>query len=177
MAKEDPTWRFVLPAVVFVAPDSPFRYALVEGAGLIVGGLLIPFHTAIAMLEGDASVSPRAKVIVLTALTEEAYRLAAYNNGAEDFLDKRDIATNSARERQGSPRYLGWWPSCRAGGRDGGAVAVQQARDAFELRVAMEVTGHKTRSVFDRYHIVSPADLRDVARRLAAACTFGHVST
>jgi hypothetical protein len=34
-------------------------------------------------------------------------------------------------------------------------------------RVAMTVTAHKTRAVFDRYHIVSPADLQDVARRLA----------
>jgi hypothetical protein len=33
-------------------------------------------------------------------------------------------------------------------------------------RVAMTVTGHRTRSVFDRCHIVSPTDLRDVARRL-----------
>jgi integrase len=34
-------------------------------------------------------------------------------------------------------------------------------------RVAMTVTGHKTRAVFDRYHIVSPGDLQDVARKLA----------
>jgi hypothetical protein len=34
-------------------------------------------------------------------------------------------------------------------------------------RVAMTVTGHRTRAVFDRYHIVSPGDLQDVARKLA----------
>lgn len=33
-------------------------------------------------------------------------------------------------------------------------------------RVVMAVTGHKTRSVFERYNIVSPDDLQDVARRL-----------
>ena len=33
-------------------------------------------------------------------------------------------------------------------------------------RVAMKVTGHRTRAVFDRYHIVSPAELQDVAKRL-----------
>jgi hypothetical protein len=34
-------------------------------------------------------------------------------------------------------------------------------------RVAMEVTGHRTRAVFDRYHIVSPRDLQEVARKMS----------
>jgi len=34
-------------------------------------------------------------------------------------------------------------------------------------KVAMTITGHKTRGIFDRYHIVSPGDLKTAAAKLA----------
>ena len=37
------------------------------------------------------------------------------------------------------------------------------------MRVAMQMTGHKTPSVFERYNIVSVGDLREAAKRLDVA--------
>ena len=39
-------------------------------------------------------------------------------------------------------------------------------RAGISERVAMTISGHKTRNIFDRYDVTSEGDLRDAARKL-----------
>ena len=96
--------------------------------------------------------------------------------------------SRTVRRATQRPRAIGsfrktWINACHAVGcpgritHDFRRTAVRNSvRAGIPERVVMQLTGHKTRSVFERYNIVSPGDLRDAARKLdeARGHNFGH---
>ena len=77
-----------------------------------------------------------------------------------------------------------WVSACKAVGLFGmlrhdlrRTAARNLIRSGVPEVVSMRITGHRTRSVFDRYNIVSSADLQDAARKLAGGLNSWHTTT
>ena len=109
---------------------------------------------------------------LLDAQRERARGLAARG------IPARHVFVYSAGKKAGQPitqrgYHHAWKRARRAAGltdrisHDLRRTAVRNlVRAGVPERVAMQLTGHKTRSVFERYNIVSPGDLREAAARL-----------
>jgi integrase len=132
-------------------------------------------------LDPGATKNDDARVVVLTpdlraAIRDQLARLDRFQRDSGRVT--RYLFTHTtgphAGERIRDFRRV-WKTACRKAGvpgrlrHDFRRTAVREMVNAtVPERVAMKITGHRTRSVFDRYHIVSPGDLQRAARLMSA---------
>jgi integrase len=85
--------------------------------------------------------------------------------------------TNGRRHKAGDQRkdyHKAWKTACAKAGKSGmlrhdlrRSAVRNLVRQGGPEHVAMRITGHETRRVFDAYNIVSPGDLQEAARKMA----------
>ena len=137
----------------------------------------VDFEAGEVRLDAGTTKNDEARVFPMTAalrtVLEEQRAIADERKQREDVIP-RLVFTKQNGALVGSFRKA-WTAACRAAGCPGRHVhdlrrtAVRNlVRAGIPEVVAMKMTGHKTRSVFDRYNIVSPGDLKDAARKLDA---------
>jgi integrase len=127
-------------------------------------------------LEPGTTKNKKGRVFPLTQ--ELRALLEARRERTDAVQHERGIICPWAFHRGGEPVrdfYTTWRTACKESGcpgmvpHDFRRTAVRNmVRAAIPERVAMQMAGHKTRAVFDRYNIVSEGDLADAARRLDA---------
>ena len=133
---------------------------------------------------GEARTFPMTKELRRLLETQHAEHEKLKKAGTIEpwvFWEMRsERGSRAHRKASKRPRRIGsfdkrWKRACQAAGCPGRILhdfrrtAVRNlVRASIPERVAMQMTGHKTRSVFERYNIVSPGDLKDAARRLDA---------
>ncbi len=139
----------------------------------------VDFEAGTVRLEAGTTKNGEARVF---PFTRELRALLEAQRAYTDAVQReRGIICPHVFHRNGKPILYfrkSWKNACKLAGcpdrlgHDFRRTAVRNlVRAGIPERVAMTMTGHKTRSVFERYNLVSPGDLTEAARKLDLADT------
>jgi integrase len=139
-------------------------------------------------LEPGTTKNREARLFVFKGITELCDTFKALAAQRDRLREKGLISPKVFLRFVGSPKRhtervaairhfrRAWLTACKAAGcpgripHDFRRTAVRNlVRAGVPERVAMQITGHKTRSVFERYNIVSEGDLTEAAVKLGAS--------
>jgi integrase len=128
-------------------------------------------------LDPGTTKNSDGRIVKLTSETFELLRQCVFSKSAEGFVITR-------QDGQPVRDFRAAWSKLTVAARLPGLLFHDLRRSAVRNMVrrgvpevvAMRISGHRTRSVFDRYNIVNESDLADAARRieLGSVSEFGH---
>jgi len=134
------------------------------------------------LTEGSVRLDPgttknrEGRLVYLSPALLEVLR--AQEKATRDLEREKGVIVPWVFHRRGKRilRFLAsWQTACKQAGAPGRffhdlrRTAVRNmVRTGVPERVAMQISGHKTRSVFERYNIVSESDLKDAAAKIGA---------
>ena len=137
----------------------------------------VDFAAGTATLDAGTTKNGEARVFPFAAL-DELRTLLEGQRAESERLKRQGVICPRVFHRNGKPIrtfYGAWKAACRSAGCPGRiphdfrrAAVRNLVRAGVPDAVAMRLSGHLTRSVFDRYNITSEADLQDAARKLHA---------
>jgi integrase len=152
-----------LRAILAIAYTFGFREG--ELLSLRVGQINLAERTI--ELEAEDTKNHEGRKVVMTP---EVYALVCAlvaGKRSNDFVFRREDGS-PVRDFRGA-----WWALCEKSGQPGllfhdlrRSAVRNMVRAGISEKVAMTISGHKTRSVFDRYNIIDNRDLREAAEKI-----------
>lgn len=163
-----------------VRPAATFAYLTgwrIDSEVLSLEWRQVDFHAGEVRLDPGRTKNGEGRTF---PMTRELRQLLEAQRAITEDLQRRDnVVCRQVFHRDGRPIRtfrVAFRTACVRAGCPGRVLhdlrrtAVRNlVRAGVPERVAMQMTGHKTRSVFERYNIVSAGDLRDAGRRLDIA--------